>query len=139
MRQIRFEIVNDAVKENAIRQIKEIQPDSKSPLIVTIQEKTRSLSQNARLHAMLSDIAKQAEYLGKKRTIDFWKGLFVSGWMIATGYKAEIIPGLEGEFINIRVSTTTLSKRDLNELMEYIEAWCGVNGVRLSTWRTYND
>lgn len=39
MRQIRFEIVNDAVKENAIRQIREIQPDSKSPLIITIQEK----------------------------------------------------------------------------------------------------
>lgn len=36
MRQIRFEIVNDAVKENAIRQIREIQPDSKSPLIITI-------------------------------------------------------------------------------------------------------
>ena len=71
MRQIRFEIVNEAVKENAIRQIRDIQPDSKSPLIITIQEKTRSLSQNARLHAMLSDIARQAEYLGKKRTIDF--------------------------------------------------------------------
>lgn len=80
MRQIRFEIVNDAVKENAIRQIREIQPDSKSPLIITIQEKTRSLSQNARLHAILSDIARQCEYLGKKRTIDFLEG-FICFWL----------------------------------------------------------
>ena len=65
MRQIRFEIVNDAVKENAIRQIKEIQPDSKSPLVITIKEKTRSLSQNSLLWALLTDVSDQVNWYGK--------------------------------------------------------------------------
>lgn len=73
MRQIRFEIVNDAVKENAIRQIREIQPDSKSPLIITIREETRSLSQNALLWALLTDISDQVNWYGKKLSPEDWK------------------------------------------------------------------
>lgn len=79
MRQIRFEIVNDAVKENAIRQIREIQPDSKSPLIITIQEKTRSLSQNSLLWALLTDISDQVNWYGKKLSSEDWKAVFTAG------------------------------------------------------------
>lgn len=67
--------------------------------------------------------------MGKRRCIEFWKGLFVSGWQIATGQKAEIIPGLEGEFINIRESTTTLSVKRMACLIEYVQAWAVMNEV----------
>jgi hypothetical protein len=108
----------------AIRRIHEAPDD----YVVTIKAPTRTLEQNALLHAILSEIAGKEEYLGKPRSVDFWKGLFVSGWEIATGKKPQIVPGLEGEFINIRQSTTTMSKRQLTELVEYIEAWC--SGIR---------
>lgn len=58
---------------------------------------------------MLSEISKKATYHGKARNIEFWKGVFVSGWQIATNQHPEIISGLEGELINIRESTATLS------------------------------
>ena len=97
---------------------------------VTIGEQSRSAEANARLHAMISDVAAQIEYMGKKRSVEFWKGLFVSGWEIATEQKPEIVAGIEGEFINIRQSTTKLSGRKMADLMQYIEAYGVSNGVR---------
>ena len=97
--------------------------------IVTIAEPSRSLDQNALLHDILTPVSKQCDYLGQKRSVDFWRGLFVSGWEIASGKKPEIVPGLEGEFINIRRSTTQMNKRDFSSLCEYVYAWCAMNGV----------
>ena len=100
--------------------------------VVTIQPATRSLEQNALLHALLTDIARQAKYLGKTRSVDVWRGLFVSGWEIATGKPSEIVPGLEGEFLNVRRSTTQMGVKDLSSLCEYIQAWAANEGVRFS-------
>ena len=100
--------------------------------VMTLQPQNRKLEQNAKLHAMLTDISKQQKYLGAKRDVEFWKGLFVSGWQIATGEKAEIVPGLEGEFINIRESTTTLGIKRMASLIEYVMAWGAMNEVRWS-------
>ena len=97
-----------------------------------MQDPTRTLEQNARLHAMLTDIARQAQYMGKPRSVEVWKGIFVSGWAIATGQNPEIIPGLENEFIAIRESTATMSGKRLASVMEYIEAYCAMNEIRLS-------
>lgn len=98
--------------------------------VVTFAEPTRSLEMNAKLHAMLTDISRQAQYMGNARTVEFWKGLFVSGWQIATEQKPEIVPGLEGEFINIRESTATMSGRKLSGVIEYVNAWAAMNGIR---------
>jgi hypothetical protein len=81
---------------------------------------------------MLSDISRQAQYMGQKRSVEFWKGLFVSGWAIATGQRPEIVPGLEGEFIAIRESTASMSGKRLASVMEYIEAWAINEGVRFT-------
>nr|HQU90025.1 recombination protein NinB [Denitromonas sp.]HQV16313.1 recombination protein NinB [Denitromonas sp.] len=79
-----------------------------------------------------TDIARQAKYLGKTRSVDVWRGLFVSGWEIATGKPSEIVPGLEGEFLNVRRSTTQMGVKDLSSLCEYIQAWAANEGVRFS-------
>ena len=101
-------------------------------LRVTIKPETRTTAQNARMHAMLTDVSKQMQHCGRKRSVVYWKGLFVSGWEIATGRKPEIVPGLEGEFINIRPSTADMSVAEIASVMEYIEAWGAMNGVKFS-------
>lgn len=98
--------------------------------IVEIKEPTRTLEQNAKLHGMLQDISSQSQYMNKRRGVEFWKGLFVSGWQIATGQKPEIVPGLEGEFINIRESTATMGVKKLSSVMEYIYPWAIENNVK---------
>nr|WP_261921020.1 recombination protein NinB [Mergibacter septicus] len=40
--------------------------DEKSPVVVEIKPLTHTLAQNAKLHAILSDIARQCEFQGKK-------------------------------------------------------------------------
>ena len=121
-----YKLVSDQVRAHCIDEI------ARAPLgkVVIVQDPTRTLEQNARLHAMLTDIARQAKYMGKPRSVEVWKGIFVSGWAIATGQNPEIIPGLENEFIAIRESTATMSGKRLASVMEYIEAWAINEGVR---------
>ena len=92
----------------------------------------RSLPQNDRLWAMLTDVARQKEHNGRRYTTDQWKVLFISGHAIATGIPTEVVPGLEGEFLNIRESSAKMSKRRMNSLIEYTTAWCIGNNIRLS-------
>ena len=121
-----YKIVSDQVRQHIICRIREADFGK----VVIVQDPTRTLDANARLHAMLTDISRQAQYMGKPRTVEFWKGLFVSGWAIATGQRPEIVPGLEGEFIAIRESTATMSGKRLASVMEYIEAWAINEGIR---------
>lgn len=101
-------------------------------IIIEVREKTRSDEQNAKLHALLSDIARQKEFNGQKRTMDEWKMIFVSGHRIATGGQAEMAIGLENEVINLRESTAKMSVKRLASLIEYITAWAVENGVKLN-------
>lgn len=100
--------------------------------VVVLQDPTRTLEANAKLHAMLTDISRQAKYMGKPRTVEFWKALFVSGWMVATGQQTENCPGLEGEYFILRESTATMSGKRLHSLIEYINAWSAMNEIRFS-------
>lgn len=98
-------------------------------VVVEVREKNRTDEQNAKLHAMLGDIAKQKTFNGQKLNIEQWKMVFVSGHRIATGGTAEMAIGLEGEVINLRESTARMSVRRLASLIEYIQAWAAGNGV----------
>ena len=103
--------------------------ESGDKVVVEVREKTRTDEQNAKLHAMLGDIAKQKTFNGQKLSIDQWKMVFVSGHRIATGGTAEMAIGLEGEVINLRESTARMGVRRLASLIEYIQAWAAGNGV----------
>lgn len=99
---------------------------------VAVGEKVRGEDQSAKFHAMCGDIAKSGvKWAGKERTAAQWKVLMVSGHTVATGGSAEIVPGLENEFVNIRESTASMGKKRASSLIEYCLAWCANNGVKL--------
>jgi len=126
-------LVGDMQKATARLLIDQAPVDPMQPIQVTIGEKkdTRSLDQNAKFHALCQDVSEQAEWMGKKLSMEAWKVLFVSGHSVATGVGAEVVPGLENEFVNIRESTAKMSKSRLSSLMEYCLAWCADNGIKL--------
>lgn len=97
---------------------------------VTIEPITRSMEQNAKLHAMLADIAMQKTWNDKKLNVEQWKMLFVSGHRLATDGNAEMAIGLEGEVVNLRESTAKMSVSRCASLIEYIQAWAAMNDVR---------
>jgi hypothetical protein len=97
---------------------------------VVVKPATRNGDQNARFHAMVGDIARSGiEWAGKRRSADQWKVLLVSAHAVATKEGGEIIPGLEGEFVNIRESTALMSKGRAASLIDYVSAFGDSRGV----------
>ena len=124
-----FILAHQQARRNAIAAI-EAAPENYR---VEIRQRTRSLDQNAKFHAICFDLARAGiEWAGKQRTTDEWKVLLVSAHAVATKEGAEIVPGLEGEFVNIRESTARMTKARSSSLIEYATAWCALNGAQLS-------
>ena len=127
----RYFLRNDEIKRNAARFVSDLPTDAEKPLMVEIKPMTRSVEQNAKFHAICSDVAKQATYAGRKLTMEQWKVLFVSGHAISTNQGADMVPGLEGEFVNLRESTAAMPVARMASLIEYVQAWCAENRIRL--------
>ncbi len=91
---------------------------------VEIRERTRSLDQNAKLHAMVSFIAKNLPWCGKHQTTDTWKRLLTAAWLRARGYQVEFLPALDGHGVDVVFRRTSdLTVAELSELIEFIYAW----------------
>lgn len=98
--------------------------------VVTVRPPTRSTEQNAALHRLLQAIVKaRHKWAGRTWSIDDWRAIMVSAHAKATNRPGEIVPGLEGEFVVLRRSTTRMSVAELSSLIEYVTAWCAQNGI----------
>ena len=124
MKQI-FQLSHQVARNNAANAVMNAQDG----YMVEIKPRTRSLDQNAMLHALFTEAAKNATWQGRKLTADQWKVLFISGHNIATGHGADMVPGLESEFVNIRESSAQMSIARMTSLIEYINAWMAENVV----------
>lgn len=93
---------------------------------VELKASKRSLPQNDRMWAMLTDVSAQKEHNGRKYTPDAWKLIF----MAAIGREVQFIPSLDGKaFIPWGQSSSDLSKQEMTDLMEFIMAWGTENSV----------
>jgi hypothetical protein len=92
--------------------------------VVTFTEPTRSGGQSAKFHAICGDLARAGVlWMGKPRTAAQWKVLLISGHAVATKEGAELVHGLEGELVNLRESTATMTRRRSSSLIEYAQAF----------------
>lgn len=86
----------------------------------------RSLPQNDRMWAMLTDVATQLEWHGKRLRPDDWKFIFID----ALKRELRVVPNLEGTgFVNLGRSSSDLSKAEMSDLMELIAAFGAEHGV----------
>jgi hypothetical protein len=93
---------------------------------VTVAEPTRSMEQNARLWASLSDVSQQVEWHGKRLTPEDWKHVFS-----ASLKKLTVVPNLDGTgFVALGMSTSRMTRRELSDLLELIYAFGAERGVR---------
>lgn len=93
---------------------------------VEFKEVKRSLPQNDKLWAMLTDVSKQAEHMGRRYTPDEWKVLF----MHALGQEVEFLPALDGKtFVPFGHRSSDLGKSEMTALIELIFAWGAEHGV----------
>jgi hypothetical protein len=87
----------------------------------------RSLDQNSRMWAMLTDVATQLVWHGQKLRPDDWRLVFLD----ALKRELRIVPNIDGNgFVNLGRSSSDLSKGEMSDLMELIAAFGARHGVR---------
>lgn len=112
-------------------------------LEISIAPPSRNKEQNRRLWPTLRDIAQQIDWprgTGQILKEEDWKLIFVSAWRQETNF----VPGLNGEFLNLSLSSSELSKTEFSELLALIEAQGSEWGVRwsdpaLKVFETYRE
>ncbi|MDP0333876.1 recombination protein NinB [Glaesserella parasuis] len=122
----------EQIKNNALEFVKALPIDEKKPLVIDVKPITRNLEQNAKFHAMCGDIAKQVQFNGEWLPLETWKVLLISAHAEATKEGSRLVTGLEGELVNIRESTADMSVKRMASLIEYVQAYCDLNGVILN-------
>lgn len=112
------------IRSNAIKAVEMAEEGD----IVTIKRPTRSLEQNARLWAFLTDISEQVEWYGQKLSKEDWKDM-----MTASLRKSRVVPGIDpGSFVVMGLHTSKMSKAEFSDLMELITAFGTERGVVFS-------
>ena len=97
---------------------------------VTVAPPKRNGEQNAKFHAICSDLAKSGlKWAGKPREAAAWKVLLISGHATATKEGSEMVPGIEGEFVNVRESSALMSVKRASSLIEYALAFQAMHEV----------
>jgi hypothetical protein len=95
---------------------------------VTVEPPKRSGDQNAKLHALIDDIAQAVEWAGRKWPAEVWKRLLVSAWCRTHGSAVLIVPALDGQGVDmVPTRTSTLNKAECSELLEFVQAWAAEN------------
>ena len=95
--------------------------------VVNVKPPRRTLDQNDKLHAMISDISR-AKPEGRDYPVDVWKQLF----MAMAGHRVRFEPALDGNGVTpIGFRTSRLSKAECAELIECIAAYAAEHGVEL--------
>jgi hypothetical protein len=94
--------------------------------VVNIAEAVRSNEQNAKMHAMIGDIAR-AKPEGRVHSTDVWKALL----MADADFKPLFERSLDGQgIVPIGFKSSRLRKAEFSDLIEAIYAYGSKHGVR---------
>jgi hypothetical protein len=117
-----------ARREQAIDWIRKAKTGSR----VEFKGPARSLDQNSRFWAMLTDCAVQGRIEGRRYNTEAWKTMFLHAYAEERGVEIKYLPRLQGAgMIPCGRSSSDLSVHEMSELMEWIAAWCAENSIIL--------
>jgi hypothetical protein len=93
---------------------------------VEFKASKRTLPQNSRFWAMLTDVAEQLPWHGIKLKSDDWKLVFLD----ALKREVRLVPNIDGTgFVNLGRSSSDLTKEEMGDLMTLIEEFGARHGV----------
>jgi hypothetical protein len=100
-------------------------------LTLEIKEANKSREQEEKYHAMIGEIAKQAQHLGSKWDAESWKRLLVDQFCRDNGIKTgAVIPNLSGDgIVQLGHQTRKFTKEQASEFVEWLHAWGAEHGV----------
>lgn len=92
---------------------------------VDFKENKRTVPQNDRMHAMLTDVARQKTHHGLKLDKDDWKLLFLD----ALNREMRVVPNLDGTGLVPLTRSSTLTVEEMSGLIDIIAEWGARNDV----------
>lgn len=96
---------------------------------ITFQEAKRSTDQNAKMWAMLTEVARQVKWHGQKLSADDWKLVFLA----ALKAELRLVPNLDGNgFVQLGRSSSDLSVSEMADLIDLIAAFGARQGVEFA-------
>lgn len=99
---------------------------------VLFKKSKRTIPQNDRMWAMLTDIARQLDWHGQRLTPDDWKLVFLD----ALKREKRLVPNIDGNgFVDLGRSSSDLSKDEMSELIDLMAAFGANHGVEFGDER----
>jgi hypothetical protein len=104
---------------------------AKAPVGTRVEFKAskRSIPQNDRMWAMLTVLSENLLWHGQRLTPDDWKLVMLDG----LSREVRAVPAIDGRgFVNLGRSSSSLTKDEMAQLMDLMEAFAAQHGVNLS-------
>lgn len=92
---------------------------------ILFREPNRTNDQNAKMWAMLNDIAA-SEMLGRKHTPDDWKAIMMNG----CGWEVQFLEGMDGRPFPSGFKSSQMTVKQMTDLIEYMQAEGDLHGVK---------
>lgn len=106
-------LISDDVRSKAADWVRRLPVNTR----VEFKEPKRTLPQNDRFWAMLTDISQQIEHCGRKYDTTRWKAIVLH----ALGQEVEFLPSLDGKtFIPLGMSSSDLSVAEMSAAIEWM-------------------
>lgn len=90
----------------------------------------RSLDQNSRFWAMLTDCAVQGRIDGRRYNTEQWKLIFLHAYADERGIEMQYLPAIHRHgMVPCGRSSSDMSVGEMSDVIEYISAWGAENGI----------
>jgi hypothetical protein len=123
-------------REQAIQWVRKAPAGSR----VEFKGPCRSVDQNSRFWAMLTDAAVQGRIEGRRYNTEQWKLIFLHAYAEERGIEIKYLPRLHGVgMVPCGRSSSDLSVAEMSELMDFISAWGAENGIKFHDQEELED
>ena len=105
-------------------------------LVLEIKEVSKTREQEKLYHALIGEIAKQAEHAGAKWDAEDWKRFLLDQFARDTGRAGgKVAPSLDFTgLIQLGLQSRKFSKADAIEFVEWLLAWGANNGIEFQDY-----
>lgn len=115
---------NDATRDKAIDWIRRAPAETR----VEFKGPKRTIPQNDRMWAMLTELSTQLLWHGQRLSTEDWKQVMLA----SLKQEMRIVPNIHGDgFVQLGRSSSDLSKDEMADLMTIIEAFAARYGVKM--------
>lgn len=100
-------------------------------MVLELKPASKSREQEEKYHAMIGEVAKQAQHLGSSWGAEDWKRLLIDKFARETDRThGKIIPNLDKTgVVEVGIQSRKFSKADACEFVDWLHAWGAENGI----------